>query len=169
MDASLQRHPAVAGQFYPDDPRELRRIVEQMLVKTAVNADASFNRISVDTDTSTSDTVAVMASAEAGHPPIRKINEHFQAFEKALTALCTDLAYQVIRDGEGVEHVIRVIVRGARSDTDALKVARAVADSPLVKTAVHGGDPNWGRIVAAAGRSGAKIDQIGRASCRERV
>ena len=126
----------------------------------AVNADASFNRISVDTDTSTSDTVAILASGYAGNTPIRQANEHFRGFQKALTDLCTDLAYQVIKDGEGAEHVIRVIVTGAHSDADAVKAARTIADSPLVKTAVHGGDPNWGRIAAAAGRSGggARID-----------
>lgn len=127
-------------------------------LQSAVNADASFNRISVDTDTSTSDTVAIMASGCAANTPIRKADANFAKFQKALTDLCTDLAYQVIKDGEGAEHVIRVIVTNAHSDADALKVARTIADSPLVKTAVHGGDPNWGRIAAAAGRGTARID-----------
>ena len=128
-------------------------------LRDAVNADASFNRISVDTDTSTSDTVAVLASGLAGNPRISSADapgyEHFAA---ALADLCRDLAYQVIADGEGAHHVIRVTVNGAKSAADALRAARAIADSPLVKCAVHGADPNWGRVAAAAGRSGAVVD-----------
>jgi glutamate N-acetyltransferase/amino-acid N-acetyltransferase len=127
-------------------------------LKRAVNADASFNRISVDSDTSTSDTVAILASGLAGHQPIREPDSRFDDFTAGLTALCQDLAYQVIRDGEGAEHVIRVVVEHAGSEADALRAARAVADSPLVKTAVHGGDPNWGRIAMAVGKSGAQVN-----------
>ena len=126
-------------------------------LKRAVNADASFNRITVDTDTSTSDTVVVLANGQAGNQPIRKVGEAYEAFTEALTELCRNLAYQIIADGEGVNHVIRVRVAGAATQRGAEKVARTVADSPLVKTAVHGHDPNWGRIAAAAGRSGAKV------------
>jgi glutamate N-acetyltransferase/amino-acid N-acetyltransferase len=126
-------------------------------LKQAVNADASFNRITVDTDTSTSDTVVVLANGQAGNRPIRKVGEAYEAFTEALTELCQDLAYQIIADGEGVNHVTRVRVVGAATQRGAVKVARTVADSPLVKTAVHGHDPNWGRIAAAAGRSGAKV------------
>jgi len=133
----------------------LRRALRQ-----AVNADASFNRITVDTDTSTSDTVAVLANGQAGNRPIRKADSAYAAFAEALTEVCRDLAYQVISDGEGVNHVIRVRVAGAATGKDAARVARAVADSPLVKTAVHGHDPNWGRIAAAAGRSGARVDPV---------
>jgi glutamate N-acetyltransferase/amino-acid N-acetyltransferase len=128
-------------------------------LRDAVNADASLNRISVDTDTSTSDTVAVLASGLAGNDRITSTAAPgYAKFAAALCDLCRDLAYQVISDGEGAEHVIRVTVDGAKSQPDALRVARAVADSPLVKCAVHGADPNWGRIAAAAGRSGAKVD-----------
>ncbi|MBI1368416.1 MAG: bifunctional glutamate N-acetyltransferase/amino-acid acetyltransferase ArgJ [Planctomycetes bacterium] len=126
-------------------------------LKDAVNADASFNRISVDTDTSPSDTVAVLASGLAGHAPIKTRGAAYRKFADALADLCRDLAYQIISDGEGVTRVIRVKVEAAKSPADALKVARTVADSPLVKTAVHGGDPNWGRLTAAAGRSGAAV------------
>ncbi|MHC4995277.1 MAG: bifunctional ornithine acetyltransferase/N-acetylglutamate synthase, partial [Planctomycetota bacterium] len=128
-------------------------------LKEAVNADASFNRLSVDTDTSPSDTVVVMASGLAGHAPIKSKNSTaYRTFGKALTLVCQDLAYQIIADGEGVEHVIRVIVKGAKNDKDAVRIGRAVADSPLVKTAVHGGDPNWGRLTMAVGKSGAAVE-----------
>lgn len=127
-------------------------------LKDAVNADASFNRISVDSDTSTSDTIAVMANGQAGNLPIRKRDGDYEKFAAALADICRDLAYQVIADGEGLEHVIHVTVDGAATQADALRVARSVADSPLVKTAVHGCDPNWGRLAMAAGKSGAKVD-----------
>ncbi len=128
-------------------------------LRDAVNTDASLNRISVDTDTSTSDTTAILASGLAGNRRITSASEAgYARFGEALTDLCQDLAYQVIADGEGAEHVIRVIVEGAKSQAQALTCARAIADSPLVKTAVHGTDPNWGRIAAAAGRSGATVD-----------
>ena len=127
-------------------------------LKQAVNADASFNRISIDTDTSPSDTVAILASGLAENPTIRAKGKHDAAFTAALADLCRDLAYQIVRDGEGATRVIRVIVEGARTDADAAKAARAVVDSPLVKTAVHGGDPNWGRLTMAVGKSGAAVE-----------
>ncbi len=127
-------------------------------IRQAVNADASFNRISVDTDTSPSDTVAILASGLAGNVKITRRDAAFDKFAAALTDLSRDLAYQIISDGEGVTRIIRVIVQNAKTDADALTAARAVADSPLVKCAVHGGDPNWGRITAAVGRSGAACE-----------
>ncbi|MBI1373777.1 MAG: bifunctional glutamate N-acetyltransferase/amino-acid acetyltransferase ArgJ [Phycisphaera sp.] len=126
-------------------------------LRDAVNADASFNRISVDTDTSPSDTVLLMASGLSDAKPIRKRGPEYARFCDALNEVCRDLAYQIISDGEGVAHVIRVRVERAKTNPDALRIARTVADSPLVKTAVHGGDPNWGRLTAAAGRAGASI------------
>jgi glutamate N-acetyltransferase/amino-acid N-acetyltransferase len=114
--------------------------------------DRSFNRISVDEDTSTSDSVLVLASGAAGH---RRITGRNAAFTDALTRVCESLAYQVVKDGEGATKVFRVVVKGARSAADADRVGRTIVGSPLVKTAVHGGDPNWGRLVMAVGRSGA--------------
>jgi glutamate N-acetyltransferase/amino-acid N-acetyltransferase len=119
---------------------------------------ASFNRISVDQDTSTSDSVLVLASAAAGNRPIKAAGRDLDAFTRALTDLCQDLAYQVVKDGEGASKVFRVKVRSAASLADADRVGRTVVGSPLVKTAVHGGDPNWGRLIMAVGRSGAKLD-----------
>ncbi|MDP6153012.1 MAG: bifunctional glutamate N-acetyltransferase/amino-acid acetyltransferase ArgJ [Phycisphaeraceae bacterium] len=119
--------------------------------------DHSFNRISVDHDTSTSDAVIVMASGLAGNRPITAPGRAFDAFCDALTDLCRDLAYKIVADGEGATKIFRVAVKGARSVRDADRVGRTVAGSQLVKTAVHGGDPNWGRLVAAVGRSGAAV------------
>ncbi|XAM00212.1 bifunctional glutamate N-acetyltransferase/amino-acid acetyltransferase ArgJ [Phycisphaeraceae bacterium D3-23] len=117
----------------------------------------SFNRVTVDTDTSTSDSVIVMASGAAGNRTIAKQGEQYNALRDALTNLCRDLAYQLVCDGEGATKVFRVAVEGARSERDADKVGRSVAESPLVKTAVHGGDPNWGRLAMAVGKSGAAV------------
>jgi glutamate N-acetyltransferase / amino-acid N-acetyltransferase len=116
----------------------------------------SFNRIIVDGDTSTNDTAAIFANGACGLPPLS--GEDLTAFAEALRSLLLDLALMIVRDGEGATRTVRLTVAGAASDRDAEKVARAVATSPLVKTAVHGADLNWGRVVAAAGRSGAAID-----------
>jgi len=114
----------------------------------------SFNRISVDGDTSTNDTVLLLASG-ASEAVIGPENSTFAA---ALTQICTSLARQIVADGEGISHVVELHIEGAATDADALKVAKAIAHSPLVKTAWAGCDPNWGRLAAAIGYSGAKID-----------
>ena len=115
----------------------------------------SFNRISVDGDMSTNDTVLLLASGAAGEE-LR--GGALAAFESALTDLCVSLAKQIARDGEGATRLVEITVTGARDQAEAHLVADAVARSPLVKTAIHGGDPNWGRVLAAAGASGAAID-----------
>jgi len=117
----------------------------------------SFNRISVDQHTSPSDTVAVLASGLAGNRTITKPGKALNVFTESLTDLCNSLAYQIVKDGEGATKVFHVTVAGACSEREADRVGKAVVDSPLVKTAVHGADPNWGRIVTAAGYSGASI------------
>jgi glutamate N-acetyltransferase/amino-acid N-acetyltransferase len=123
------------------------------LLKAAV--DKSFNRISVDGDTSTNDMVLLMASGASGTRPQGEDSDHFA---EALDALCMDLATQVVRDGEGATKLVRVVVQGARNHADALKAADTVANSPLVKTALFGEDANWGRLAMAVGRSGADLD-----------
>ncbi len=130
------------------------------LLKTALReaTTASFNRISVDTDTSTSDSVLILASGEARNRKLAANSADYHKFVDALTEVCQSLAYQIIKDGEGATKVFRVEVRGARNIKDADLIGRAVVGSPLVKTAVHGSDPNWGRILAAAGRSGAHVN-----------
>ena len=116
--------------------------------------EVSFNRISVDGDTSTNDTVLLLASGASGVDPGRE-NAPFAA---ALTEVCTSLARQIVADGEGITHVVELHIEGAATDADALRVAKAIAHSPLVKTAWAGSDPNWGRLIAAVGYSGAQID-----------
>jgi glutamate N-acetyltransferase/amino-acid N-acetyltransferase len=115
----------------------------------------SFNRVSVDGDMSTNDTVLLLASGEASVP---LEGEGVAAFTAALTGVCASLARQIARDGEGATRLVEITVTGARDEAEAHTVADSIARSPLVKTAIHGGDPNWGRVLAAAGYSGAAID-----------
>ena len=124
------------------------------LLRTTV--DRTFNQVTVDGDPSTNDTVLVLASGAEGGPELADAS--FDAFAEGLEAVCRSLAEQIAADGEGAQHRIDVSVIGARTDREARLVARTVASSSLVKTAVHGADPNWGRIAAAAGRSGAALD-----------
>ncbi len=115
----------------------------------------SFNRITVDGDTSTNDSVLALASGMEGPEPLDRDPEALRRFEEGLTGVCGDLARMIVRDGEGATKVVDVHVVGAASDEAALVAARTIAESPLVKTALHGEDPNWGRIAGALGRSGA--------------
>jgi glutamate N-acetyltransferase / amino-acid N-acetyltransferase len=114
----------------------------------------SFNRISIDGDTSTNDTVLLLASGASGE----EIGAGHGAFRDALGEVCTSLAKQIVADGEGVTHVVELQIEGAPSDAEALRIAKSIAHSPLVKTAWAGADPNWGRLMAAAGYAGAAID-----------
>lgn len=130
------------------DPALLERLLE-------ASAETSFNRISIDGDTSTNDTVLLLASGASG---VTLADENASRFAAALSAVCTSLAKQIVADGEGATHLIELNICGAASDADALRVAKAIAHSPLVKTAWAGSDPNWGRLIAAAGYSGAQVD-----------
>jgi glutamate N-acetyltransferase/amino-acid N-acetyltransferase len=120
------------------------------------SVDRTFNQVTVDGDPSTNDTVALLASGAAGGDELHE--RALARFAEGLDAVARALAEQIAADGEGASRRIDVVVGGARSDGEARLAARAVAGSSLVKTAVHGGDPNWGRIAAAAGRSGARMD-----------
>jgi glutamate N-acetyltransferase/amino-acid N-acetyltransferase len=120
-------------------------------------AETSFNSITVDGDTSTNDTLFALANAAAGGPALRPGDGGFAALREALLGVCESLAEQVVADAEGATKHFRVTVAGGRDDAEARLAARTVAVSPLVKTAVHGADPNWGRIVMALGRSGARF------------
>lgn len=120
----------------------------------------SFNAVTVDSDTSTSDTVLLAATGRAGNVPIASARSaDGKVFFAALQAVMQDLALQIVRDGEGATKLVEVQVTGAKSARDADKVARAIANSPLVKTAIAGEDPNWGRIVMGVGKSGAAADR----------
>ncbi|MCE2512898.1 MAG: bifunctional glutamate N-acetyltransferase/amino-acid acetyltransferase ArgJ [Acidimicrobiia bacterium] len=121
----------------------------------AASVERSFNRITVDSDTSTSDTVLLAATGVSGCPA----DLHMAAFRKALDAVMLDLAHQIVRDGEGATKFVAVTVTGAADDAAARAIARAVADSPLVKTALAASDANWGRIVAAVGKAGQRADR----------
>jgi len=118
----------------------------------------SLNMISVDGDTSTSDTAVIFANGAAGGAQIDAKHADAAAFERALRYVCTSMAKMLARDGEGAEKLIEVRIEHAATDAEARAAARTVTASPLVKTAVHGNDPNWGRIMMAVGRSGARID-----------
>ena len=120
----------------------------------------SFNAVTVDSDTSTSDAVLVAATGRAGNTPITSPRgAAARAFAAGFAAVLKDLALQIVRDGEGATKLVEVQVSGAKSARDADRVARAIANSPLVKTAIAGQDPNWGRIVMAVGKSGATADR----------
>jgi glutamate N-acetyltransferase/amino-acid N-acetyltransferase len=130
----------------------LQRALRQVTART-------FNVVTVDGDTSTNDTVLAFASGASGAPAVRRVaGGDYRSFVAALETVCRDLALAIVEDGEGASHLVEIEVRGAASDSDAHRIAMTIAHSPLVKTAVAGADPNWGRILAAAGRSGAKLD-----------
>ncbi len=153
-----------AGMIHPNMATMLATIVTDAdIAPAALDAalraavEVSFNSISVDGDTSTNDTVLVLANGAAGRK-LEAGSQSASAFALALTDLCTDLAQQIVRDGEGATKFITVRVEGAASDADARRAAKAIANSPLVKTAFYGGDANWGRILCAVGYSGATVD-----------
>ncbi|MGD0840190.1 MAG: bifunctional glutamate N-acetyltransferase/amino-acid acetyltransferase ArgJ [Candidatus Acidiferrales bacterium] len=130
----------------------LQRALREVTTRT-------FNLVTVDGDTSTNDTLLAFASGASGAPAIRRARgAEYRAFVAALEIVCRELALAIVGDGEGASHLVAIDVRGAASDRDAHRVAMTIAHSPLVKTAVAGADPNWGRILAAAGRSGANLD-----------
>jgi glutamate N-acetyltransferase/amino-acid N-acetyltransferase len=118
----------------------------------------TFNAISIDGDTSTNDTLLVLANGAAGAPPIKAGSAAHRSFSKALEEVCHSLALQIVADGEGAQRVIEIEVRGARDESAARRIGQTIATSPLVKTAFAGGDPNWGRVFAAAGRAGVQFD-----------
>ncbi|PTW99108.1 bifunctional glutamate N-acetyltransferase/amino-acid acetyltransferase ArgJ [Pararhodobacter aggregans] len=134
--------------------------ISQKALQTMVSrhTDRSFNAITVDSDTSTSDTLLVAATGQ-GPAVGNGRSASARAFEKALGAVMLDLAHQVVRDGEGATKFVGITVTGAASDADAKRCALSIANSPLVKTAIAGEDPNWGRIVMAVGKSGAAADR----------
>jgi glutamate N-acetyltransferase/amino-acid N-acetyltransferase len=149
-------HPDMATMlcFLTTDAAVDARFLKSALQK-AVNV--SFNMITIDCDTSPSDTVVILANGLAGTETINSRNG--ELFQKALDEVCLHLAKCVARDGEGATKLIEVNVDGALNEKQARLAARIVASSPLVKAAIHGNDPNWGRVVVALGRSGAKVNE----------
>ncbi len=141
--------------FFTTDAAVEIALLRQALVDAV---GASLNRITVDGDTSTNDCAVVLASGARPVPGVERPGKDYDAFRRALTEAARQLARLLVRDGEGVTRVAEVRVEDARTAADADRVARTVAESPLVKTALHGGDPNWGRLLAAAGRAGVPFD-----------
>ncbi|MFS0736384.1 bifunctional glutamate N-acetyltransferase/amino-acid acetyltransferase ArgJ [Sphingomonas sp. 1P06PA] len=136
--------------------------VEPAFLQTMLEAAnrATFSCITVDGDTSTSDTVLAFATGRAGHAPLTGFdNAGADAFQAALTDLCRQLAHLVVRDGEGASKFIRIDVEGAESDASARRIGLSIANSPLVKTAIAGEDANWGRVVMAVGKAGEPADR----------
>jgi glutamate N-acetyltransferase/amino-acid N-acetyltransferase len=135
-------------------------VEQKTLYKTLKDAVAtSFNRITVDGDRSTNDTVLIMANGMLGNPPITERAESYNVFKKALNEVTITLSRLIVKDGEGASKFIEIEVKGAKSEADAERAAFAVANSNLVKTAIYGNDPNWGRIMAALGYSDIVIQQ----------
>jgi len=151
-----------AGMIHPNMATVLCFIATDAAVsadflRAALHAavDDSFNMVSIDGDTSPSDCTFLLANGFAGNEPVDFSNG--EAFQEALNAVCTCLAKSIARDGEGATRLIEVMVEGAEDQLRARRAARVIVGSPLVKAAIHGNDPNWGRIVAALGRSGARV------------
>lgn len=141
-------------------------ISKPLLAKVLKNAIGdSLNKLTVDGHQSTNDTALILASGLAGNPPITREDAGYKKFNAALVDLCQDLARQMALDAEGATRIFKVVIKGAASQADAAKAARAVADYDLVKCAVHGGDPNWGRIICAVGSSGVNLN-LKKISCK---
>lgn len=154
-----------AGMIHPDMATMLAFIltdaaISKPLLQSALReaVEETFNAITVDGDTSTNDTVYMMANGAAGGKALRKASADWKKFVKAVNEVCASLAQKIVMDGEGAKRIARITVEQAASVKEARQVAEAIAGSLLVKTALHGGDPNWGRIMAAAGYSGVALD-----------
>ncbi|MDD5124738.1 bifunctional ornithine acetyltransferase/N-acetylglutamate synthase, partial [Methylovulum sp.] len=152
-----------AGMIHPNMATLLAFIatdacISQTLLQECLAAavELSFNRITVDGDTSTNDACVLMASGCSTAPEIIAGTQHYQAFSDAVMAVCKHLAELIIRDGEGATKLMRIVVSEAASEEEAVRVAKTIAHSPLVKTAFFASDPNWGRILAAVGRAGVE-------------
>ena len=149
-------HPNMATMLaFISTDADIESTTLQSMLEESVNL--SFNMITVDGDTSTNDTVLFFANGTSGAKPIKENTKECDLFQKALKQVCIYLAKEIVRDGEGASKVIEITIEGAENLLDARKAARSIAGSSLVKTAVYGNDPNWGRIVSAIGYSGAEV------------
>ncbi len=151
--AAMPLHATMLGFITTD------AAVDSKVLQSALNEAVaqSFNRITVDGDMSTNDTVLVLANGLAGNEKLKAKSAGLKTFQEALNHVCLELAKMIVRDGEGVHRIVTVRVSGAKTVQDADAAARAVGNSPLVKTSWHGGDPNWGRIIDAVGYSPAQV------------
>ncbi len=154
-----------AGMIAPNMATTLCFITTDVAIKKSLLAKAlkaaigdSLNKLTVDGHQSTNDTAIILASGLAGNRPIVSECPRYKRFAKTLADLCHDLARQMALDAEGATRIFKVVAKGAATKADAAKAARAIANYPLVKCAVHGGDPNWGRIICAVGSAGVKVN-----------
>jgi glutamate N-acetyltransferase/amino-acid N-acetyltransferase len=154
-----------AGMIRPDLATMLSFLVTDACIKAPLlqqmlerAAEASYNRITIDGETSTNDTVLLLANGKAGHPYLSRMDRNAEAFQSMLSKVCRSLAQSVVKDGEGATKLVEVLIQGARNIEEAKQAAYAIANSPLVKAAFFGEDANWGRILCALGYSGVPID-----------
>ena len=147
----IQPNMATMLGFIATDAKINQTLLQQCL---SLAVEQSFNRITVDGDTSTNDACVLMASGYSSAPEILAGSENYTLFADAIMAVCKQLAEAIVRDGEGATKLMRIIVEDALNDEEAVRVGKTIAHSPLVKTAFFASDPNWGRILAAVGRSG---------------
>jgi glutamate N-acetyltransferase/amino-acid N-acetyltransferase len=155
MIQPLMKHATMLGFITTDvsiEPKALKRALE-------IAVEQSFNRVTVDGDMSTNDSVIVLANGMARNPRIENRGSRIGVFQRALNFVTLELAKMIVRDGEGTSRVVTVHVRGARNEMDAESAARSIANSSLVRTSWCGGDPNWGRILCALGYSNAKVNE----------
>ena len=154
-----------SGMIHPNMATMLVYLLTDLAISPALLKQAlreavepSFHRITVDGDVSTNDSVVLMANGACGNKPLASKNADYRGFLQALKEVCLDLAKAVVRDGEGATKLVSITLRNAKNPKDAYLAAMSVAKSPLVKTAIFGADPNWGRVLAAVGYSGAALD-----------
>ena len=154
-----------AGMIYPNLATMLSFLVTDANIKASLlqrmlekASEVSYNRITIDGETSTNDTVLLLANGRAEHPILNQMGRDGEIFQSMLFKVCQNLAESLVKDGEGATKFIEILIRGARSKEDAKRAAYAIAHSPLVKTAFFGEDANWGRILCALGHSGVRID-----------
>jgi len=154
-----------AGMICPNMATMLSFLVTDANIKTSLlqqmlqrASEDSYNRITVDGETSTNDTVLLLANGKSAHPPLNRMDREGEIFQSMLSAVCRKLAMSVVRDGEGATKFIEILIRGGQSKEDAKLAAYAIAHSPLVKTAFFGMDANWGRILCALGHSGIEMN-----------
>ncbi len=151
----IRPNMATMLSFLTTDANIKAPLLQRMLEKAAED---SYHRITVDGDTSTNDTVLLLANGKAGHPSLNRMERDGEVFQSMLSEVCKGLAKRVVKDGEGATKFIEILIKGARNREDAKRAAYAIAHSPLVKTAFFGEDANWGRILCALGYSGVQIN-----------
>jgi glutamate N-acetyltransferase/amino-acid N-acetyltransferase len=151
----IRPNMATMLSFLTTDANIKAPLLQRMLEKAAED---SYHRITVDGETSTNDTVLLLANGKAGHPSLNRMERDGEVFQSMLSEVCKGLAKRVVKDGEGATKFIEILIKGARNREDAKRAAYAIAHSPLVKTAFFGEDANWGRILCALGYSGVQIN-----------